>query len=205
MSGFDHGNGDHGGDRGNGDPGKGPRPERSAATSEPRVYLRAVGRRDRHEFLTLMQESRGLHEPWIHPPLTPLAFQNYLARTQRDDHEGLLVCIRATHEIVGVINLNNIVRGTFLSATLGYYASTRHAGRGYMQEGLTLVKQHAFRSLGLHRLEANIQPENHRSIALVRRCGFVKEGISPAFLYLAGRWRDHERWAVYDPRTTLHA
>lgn len=196
MSDIYQGGGDQGGGRGVG---------RAGANAQPRVYLRAVSRRDRQEFLTLMQESRGLHEPWIHPPLTPLAFQNYLARTQRDDHEGLLVCLRDTHEIVGVINLNNIVRGTFLSATLGYYASSRHAGQGLMQEGLTQAKQHAFRSLGLHRLEANIQPDNHRSIALVRRCGFVKEGISPAFLFLAGRWRDHERWAVYDPRTTLHA
>jgi [ribosomal protein S5]-alanine N-acetyltransferase len=179
-------------------------PDDIAADGPPRVYLRPVGRRDRTEFLGLMQESRTLHEPWISPPLTPLAFQNYLARTQRDDHEGLLVCIRDTDAITGVINLNNIVRGTFLSASLGYYAASRYAGRGYMQEGLELVKTHAFRSLGLHRLEANIQPDNQRSIALVRRCGFVKEGISHAFLYLAGRWRDHERWAVYDPRPTLN-
>jgi len=176
---------------------------RDAADGLPRVYLRPVSRRDRHEFLTLMQESVSLHEPWISPPLTPLAFQNYLARTQRDDHEGLLVCIRDTDTITGVINLNNIVRGTFLSASLGYYAASRHAGHGYMQEGLELVKHHAFHSLGLHRLEANIQPDNHRSIALVRRCGFEQEGRSRAFLYLAGAWRDHERWATYDPRPTL--
>jgi len=173
-------------------------------TRVPRVYLRPVSRRDRSEFLTLMQESRSLHEPWIQPPLTPLTFQNYLARTQRDDHEGLLVCLRDTDAITGVINLNNIVRGTFLSASLGYYVTRRHAGQGFMQEGLELVKDHAFRSLGLHRLEANIQPDNHRSLALVRRCGFVKEGMSHAFLYLAGRWRDHERWAAYDPRSTLN-
>ena len=177
----------------------------AGADALPRIYLRPVTRRDRQEFLTLMQESRDLHEPWINPPLTPLAFQNYLARTQRDDHEGFLVCARATDAITGVINLNNIVRGTFLSASLGYYAVRRCAGQGYMQEGLTLVVAHAFRSLGLHRLEANIQPDNHRSIALVRRCGFEKEGLSRAFLYLAGAWRDHERWAIYDTRTTLRA
>ncbi len=169
-----------------------------------RVYLRPVHKRDRSEFLTQMEESRSLHEPWINPPLTPYGFQNYLARTHRDDHEGLLVCERASHAITGVINLNNIVRGTFLSASLGYYGTRRYSGLGYMQEGLELVKDYAFRSLGLHRLEANIQPDNHRSLALVRKCGFEREGFSLAFLYLAGAWRDHERWVAIDPRLTLH-
>jgi ribosomal-protein-alanine N-acetyltransferase len=184
-----------------GDP---PDREPGAATAVGRVYLRPVVRRDSHEFLTLMQESLNLHQPWISPPLTPLAFQSYLARTRRDDHEGLLVCRRDTDAITGVINLNNIVRGTLLSASLGYYVAARHAGQGFMQEGLHLALTFAFESLGLHRLEANIQPDNHRSIALVQRCGFTREGFSPAFLYLAGQWRDHERWAIHDPRPTLH-
>lgn len=171
---------------------------------ESRVYLRPVTRRDRQEFLALMQQSRHLHEPWIQPPLSSLGFHNYLARTHREDHEGLLVCRRDGDAIVGVINLNNIVRGSFLSASLGYYAGAPYARQGYMSEGLELVKRHAFRELGLHRLEANIQPENAASIALVKRCGFVYEGLSRAFLYIAGAWRDHERWAAYDPRPTLH-
>lgn len=171
---------------------------------EPRVYLRPVTRRDRQEFLALMNESRRLHDPWIQPPLSSLGFHNYLARTHRDDHEGLLVCCRDSDAIAGVININNIVRGSFLCASLGYYVGAPFAGRGYMREGLELVKQYAFRDLGLHRLEANIQPGNAASIALVKRCAFVYEGMSPAFLYIAGEWRDHERWATWDPRRTLH-
>ncbi len=173
-------------------------------SDEVRVYLRQVSRRDRGEFLELMQQSRHLHHPWIQPPMSSLAFHNYLARSQRDDHEGLLVCNRADDAIVGVININNIIRGSFLSASLGYYAGAPFAGCGYMREGLELVKRYAFRELGLHRLEANIQPDNHRSIALVKRCGFHYEGMSPAFLFIAGEWRDHERWTSYDPRPTLH-
>jgi ribosomal-protein-alanine N-acetyltransferase len=172
--------------------------------SEARVYLRPVTRRDRNEFLALMQQSRLLHEPWIQPPLSSLGFHNYLARTQRDDHEGLLVCTRNHDAIAGVINLNNIVRGSFLSASLGYYVGAPYAGRGLMAEGLELVKRYAFRDLGLHRLEANIQPDNGRSIALVKRCGFCYEGLSRAFLFIAGEWRDHERWAVWDSRHSLH-
>lgn len=96
----------------------------------------------------------------------------------------------------GVVNLNEIVRGSFESAYLGYYAFEPHGGRGLVYAGLRLVIARAFGELGLHRLEANIQPENSKSIALVKRLGFTREGFSPRYLKLGGRWRDHERWAL---------
>jgi len=172
-------------------------------SAEARVYLRHVCDRDRTEFIDLMQRSRELHEPWISPPLTGLTFHNYLQRTAREDHLGLLVCEHLSKRIVGVINVNNIVRGSFLSASLGYYVGAPFAGCGYMREGLELVKRYAFLELGLHRLEANIQPDNHRSISLVQQCGFVREGMSRDFLYIQGRWRDHERWTALHDRSTL--
>lgn len=99
-------------------------------------------------------------------------------------------------DIVGAININEIVRGPFQSGYLGYYAFSKHAGQGLMKQGLALVVGEAFTSLSLHRLEANIQPENVGSISLVRRCGFSKEGFSRRYLRIAGAWRDHERWAL---------
>ena len=95
-----------------------------------------------------------------------------------------------------MINLSEIVRGNFRSAYLGYYAFVPHAGRGHMTEGLALALRWAFRELHLHRVEANIQPGNAASRALVRRLGFRREGFSPRYLKIAGRWRDHERWAL---------
>jgi ribosomal-protein-alanine N-acetyltransferase len=170
-----------------------------------RVYLRPVCKADQREFLHSMKHSVALHHPWISPPTTDVLFDYYLARLRRDDHEGMLVCARDDHRIIGVININNIVRGSLLSGSLGYYASARDAGHGYMREGLTLIKRHAFRSLGLHRLEANIQPENTKSIAMVKACGFQFEGLSPRFLYINGAWRDHERWTAIDTRERLLA
>jgi len=65
-----------------------------------------------------------------------------------------------------------------------------------MTEAIALMLRHAFVDLKLHRLEANIQPGNVPSIALVKRGGFVKEGYSRRYLKICGRWRDHERWAI---------
>ena len=109
---------------------------------------------------------------------------------------GYLICLRGSGEIVGVVNISEIVRGGFQSAYLGYYAFEPFAGTGLMREGLAKVINHAFTSMKLHRLEANIQPANKKSIRLVKRLGFRREGYSPRYLKIAGRWRDHERWTI---------
>ena len=167
------------------------------------VYLRHPTRFDRDEFLQVMLGSRRLHHPWLQPPLTEAGFRLYLARMERDDHAGFLLCRRDDHAIAGVVNLNNLVHGAFLSASLGYYSVAGQTGQGFMTQGLDQVMRVAFRAMGLHRVEANIQPGNTRSIALVRRLGFRREGFSPAYLYIDGGWRDHERWALVDDREQL--
>lgn len=176
---------------------------RSPSRGAARVRLRHPAAQDCDEFIALMRASESLHKPWIFPPLTASAYEDYLKRMQRDDHQGFLVCNVQNNAIVGVININNIVRGTFLSASLGYYAGAPFAGKGFMHEGLLLVIQQAFDALHLHRLEANIQPANEPSKALVRGCGFRLEGLSPGFLYIDGAWRDHERWALVHHRSGL--
>jgi ribosomal-protein-alanine N-acetyltransferase len=160
------------------------------------VGLRRPCASDAAEFVALVRASAALHERWGEYPQTVEAFQEYLRRRALPDHEGFLVCERASGAIAGVVNINNIVRGFFQSGYLGYYVGEPFARRGYMTEGLRLFVCHAFDELKLHRLEANIQPENVASIALVRRCGFRREGFSPRYLRINGEWRDHERWAL---------
>ncbi len=174
-----------------------------ARPASGRVILRHVEAADESDFLAMTRASQALHAPWVYPPLTRMTFRQYLARTERDDHEGLLACRREDGALVGVFNINNIVRGTFLSASIGYYGAARYGGMGYMQEGLDLLKRYASLTLGLHRIEANIQPGNQRSRALAQRCGFQLEGLSPAFLFIDGAWRDHERWTWIHDRQRL--
>ena len=143
-----------------------------------------------------MRASRAVHRPWLYPPLDSAAYHVYLARLDNDRKYGYLACRRDDDEIVGWLNVSEIVRGSLQSAFLGYGGVIAHAGQGYMTEAVRLVVREAFGPLGLHRLEANIQPGNLASIALARRCGFVKEGFSERYLKVGGRWCDHERWAI---------
>jgi len=160
------------------------------------VFLRAPARGDEAEFLDLVRRSRKLHHPWVAPPATPERFRAYLRRCRDANYRGLLVCRRGDGAIVGLFNISQIVRGVLQNAILGYWVGAPFAGRGYMAKGLALVLRHAFRKLKLHRVEADLQPGNTRSRALVRGAGFRNEGFSPRFVKINGRWRDHERWAI---------
>jgi len=162
----------------------------------PRVLLRTPAAADRNEFLALTRASRRFHRPWSRPPTTPASFAAWLRRYRDPAQVALLACCRDDGRIVGVLTLMEIVRGAFQGAYLGYWVGAPFAGQGYMGEALRLALRHGFGPLRLHRVEANIQPGNVRSLALVRRAGFRREGFSPRYLKIGGRWRDHERWAL---------
>jgi len=110
------------------------------------------------------------------------------------------------HDIVGKVNVVDVVRGRFESASMGYDAYDPYAGRGLFAEGLRLVLGLAFTSgnaggMGLHRVQAAVQPGNMRSAGLLRSLGFQREGFSPRMLWLPGAdgnqaWRDHDSYVV---------
>lgn len=172
----------------------------SARRRVVRVRLDAPTKDDAREFVAAVARSRSLHKPWTSPPSTPRAYRMWLARMQPPTARVFAVRRIDDEALVGVFSVTNIVMGPFRSAYLGYYAFTPHAGQGYMRDGLDVLVRVAFGAMKLHRLEANIQPGNRASIALVRACGFAKEGFSPRYLKIGGRWRDHERWAILADR-----
>jgi [ribosomal protein S5]-alanine N-acetyltransferase len=161
-----------------------------------RIVLRAPAREDEAEFVAAMQASRSLHLPWLYAPQTAADYREYLVRALLPSSEFFFARRQEDDAITGFLNLSEIVRGSFQSAYLGYGAVAAFAGRGYMTEAIALVLDQSFARLGLHRVEANIQPDNAASIALVRRCGFQREGFSPRYLRIGGAWKDHERWAI---------
>jgi len=161
-----------------------------------RTYLRPLTAADRDPLIAMASASRRFHSPWATAPATAAAFAAYLQRTASERFVALVLYERTNERLAGVFNLSEIVRGSFQNAYLGYYANASFARQGLMTEGLRLTAKYAFKVLKLHRVEANIQPGNVASIKLVRRCGFKREGFSPRYLKIGGRWRDHERWAI---------
>ena len=150
---------------------------------------------DQNIFIAAMRNSQALHNPWIKSPQTEDAFKAYILRSQQVNQKCFLLC-DFLGNIVGVFNISEIVLGQFQSAYLGFYAVANYAGKGYMSRGIKLILKNIFEEMKLHRIEANIQPENSSSINLVKANGFIKEGYSPRYLNVDGQWRDHERWAL---------
>ena len=156
---------------------------------------------ERHaeEFAAAARRSRTLHGRWVSPPTEASKAADLAARRSGPADFGFVIQEYDTTEIAGFIEITSIVRGPFQSGYLGYYMFSGFERRGYMRRALQTIIKRAWRVHKLHRLEANIQPENAASIALVKSLGFRQEGYSPKYLKIHGRWRDHERWAILAP------
>jgi [ribosomal protein S5]-alanine N-acetyltransferase len=170
--------------------------QRQTCGMSPAVNLSAPSAADAKEFIAAARASLSLQHPWVSAPDSTERYLAFLSRAAREEQGSYLIRHAECGALVGYVNINNIVRGAFRSGHLGYAAFASHAGRSLMTAGLRAVVNDAFTSLGLHRLEANIQPDNLPSLRLVQRLGFQREGFSPRYLMVDGEWRDHERWAV---------
>ncbi len=107
-----------------------------------------------------------------------------------------LIVIKQSNALAGSIGISNISRGAFMSCTIGYWIGAAYAGHGYMTEAPALSLRFIFTRLNLHRVEANIIPSNKPSTAIVKRLGFRFEGLAKNYLRIAGKWQDHNRWAM---------
>jgi ribosomal-protein-alanine N-acetyltransferase len=161
-----------------------------------RVIISPPTAADEAEFIAGNRRSRRLHGRWASMPETPEEYAVYLEKAAEERRRYFFARLRDGGDIVGFLNLGEIIRGSLFQAFIGYGAIAGHEGRGLMGEAMQLVLREAFGPLKLHRIEANIQPGNGPSLALAERSGFRREGFSPRYLKINGRWRDHERWAI---------
>lgn len=160
-----------------------------------KLSIHETSEADEQEFLQAVGRSAALHGDWVQAPAESETFHGLLEKCRGERNYSYLA--RASGgELVGCVNLNEVVRGAFHSTYLGFYAFEPMQGQGHMKVALSEVIGVAFGALRLHRVEANVQPDNERSLALVKSLGFRHEGFSPRYLRIADSWRDHERFAV---------
>ncbi len=147
----------------------------------------------------LRRVSRSFLEPWepewASDELTRGSFRRRLKRyseeIERDESYPYFIFLRETGQLAGGITIGHIRRGVSQTGTIGYWMGEPYAGKGLMREALEAVCDVAFGRLKLNRLEAACVPENRRSHALLKRCGFEQEGYARSYLKIAGQWRDH--------------
>lgn len=148
------------------------------------------------EFTRASKSSRKFHHNLASPPTDQKGFDELLARNEKAENEIFLICRIEDKAIAGAVNLSQIFRRSFQNAYLGYYLFERFTKQSLMTEAVELILSYAFKTIKLHRIEANVQPENADSIKVLQKNGFIKEGFSRKYLKIGGRWRDHERWAI---------
>ncbi len=169
-----------------------------------RVHLRMPQPGDYREWAALRAESRAFLEPW-EPLWSPdelgrSAWRQRLSRYREDHANGsasaFFIFDNASGKLVGGITLGNVRRGVSQSGQIGYWIGERFAGRGLMLDALLLVVDFGFETLRLHRIEAACIPGNKRSIRVLEKAGFQREGLLRSFLRINGKWQDHYLYAL---------
>ena len=166
------------------------------------VVLRLPTEADRAEFIALRRASRSLHEKWEpipRPGLDPwgdTGFSLELERAQTPHTKRLLICRTTDGVIVGRLGISGIERGIQQTCHFGYWIGAEHMRKGYCSEAVRLGLRYAFTKLKLHRVEANLQPDNEASRGVAKAAGMKQEGYSPRYIKIRGKWKDHERWAI---------
>lgn len=126
------------------------------------------------------------------------SFRTHLRSMSREAKAGRSIPMAIWHQgrFVGQITLGNIVWGSLRQGYIGYWIDSRVAGRGITPTAVALVTDYALLEAGLHRIEINIRVENHASIRVVEKLGFIYEGTRPRYLHINGQWCDHVTYVM---------
>jgi len=176
--------------------------------ADERIFLRLPRRGDHEEWARLRGESRDFLEPWeprwALDELSPAAWRDRLRRYRTEFAEGtavpFLIFEQEHGRMAGGISLSNIRYGVSQSASIGYWMGARYAGQGMMVAALKLLIPYSFDTLRLHRLEAACIPDNNRSIRVLEKAGFTREGLLHSYLKINSAWQDHYLYALVSDR-----
>lgn len=168
------------------------------------LILKRPAMADFPQWLEVRTQSRGFLErwepKWPRDDLTRMGFRRRLKVYNQQWHRGTgrtyVLCHRLSGEIYGGISLSRIIHGSSKSALLGYWMGANHAGKGHMKKAVKRILASAFDDLQLNRVEAACLPENLRSIYLLEKLGFTREGHARKFLEINGTWQDHTMFAI---------
>lgn len=171
-----------------------------------KVRIRPPQNADFEEWSALRKLSRTFLEPW--EPRWPAgefdrsAWRERLRRYREEQARGtgyaFFIFEAATGRLAGGISLGNIRYGVARNAHIGYWMGAPHAGKGMMSEAIGIVGHFAFETLRLHRLEAACIPQNTRSIRVLEKAGFTREGLLRSYLKINGAWQDHFLYALIE-------
>lgn len=172
-----------------------PRPTAEGAL----VYIRPPHRNDYREWAALRDRSRSFLTPWeptwASDELSVSAFRARLNRARHDAKAGtahvFLVFENASHRLVGGITLGHMRHGVSMCGQIGYWVGEPYAGKGFMTDAVCTLVRYGFDRLDLHRLEAACIPSNLRSVRVLEKAGFAREGLLKSYLKINGQWQDH--------------
>lgn len=169
---------------------------------EGAVTLRAMRRRDARRWRSVRGTNAAWLAPWeaTHPDLQsrPPTYRRMVRSFNREARAGRMLpfAVDLDGELVGQISVSGITWGSLRSGQIGYWVDRGVAGRGVIPTAVAVVVDHCFFTLGLHRIEVNIRPENRASLRVVEKLGFRSEGMRRRYLHIDGAWRDHASFAL---------
>lgn len=169
-----------------------------------KVLLRPPRSSDYLEWATLRQASRSFLEPWeprwSADELERSGWRHRIGRYRMEQMAGSAVAFFIFHrkdgQLVGGITIGNIRYGVSQSAQIGYWMGEQYAGKGFMQDAMRALTDHAFTTMRLHRIEAACIPTNSRSIHVLEKAGFKREGLLRSYLRINGEWQDHVLYSL---------
>ncbi|SEN36031.1 GNAT family N-acetyltransferase [Lihuaxuella thermophila] len=172
--------------------------------SNRRIYIRRLEPEDAGALLDLRKRNRSFLQPF--EPVRPdshytleaqlEAIRQGIGQWEQGTGYGFGIFLSTSHQLIGRVNLSNVVRGAWQNCTIGYFLDREHNGRGYMTEAVQSALRFAFGEAGLHRVEAGVMPRNISSIRVLEKNGFRYIGYSRYHLQINGGWEDHKIYAI---------